>query len=173
MRVRFDNGLRNLAKKLKLLNTKQRERFYKDCARELAARLLAAVTKKTPVGRKPQNVSKEVLNRYWKGYVGGTLRRGWTGGRKTSPTEYAQGLNVRHRGNRYSITVGNSVEYAPYVEYGHRQRPGRFVGAIGKRLKRSFARGQGMLEKGGQEVDRVAVRVLSKRLNRWLKELTE
>ena len=30
--------------------------------------------------------------------------------------------------------VGTSVSYAPYVEYGHNQEPGRYVPAIGKRL---------------------------------------
>lgn len=30
--------------------------------------------------------------------------------------------------------VGTSVTYAPYVEFGHNQEPGRYVPAIGKRL---------------------------------------
>ena len=30
--------------------------------------------------------------------------------------------------------VGTNVEYAPYVEFGHNQEPGRYVPAIGARL---------------------------------------
>ena len=38
--------------------------------------------------------------------------------------------------------VGYTAEHAPHVEYGHRQTPGRYVPAIGKRLKASFVPGQ-------------------------------
>lgn len=34
-----------------------------------------------------------------------------------------------------SITIGTPVEYGKYVELGHRQEVGRYVPAIGKRLK--------------------------------------
>lgn len=38
--------------------------------------------------------------------------------------------------------VGYSAEYAPHVEYGHRQEVGRYVPAIGKRLVASYVEGQ-------------------------------
>ena len=38
--------------------------------------------------------------------------------------------------------VGYVAEHAPHVEYGRRQTPGRYVPAIGKRLKASFVPGQ-------------------------------
>lgn len=34
--------------------------------------------------------------------------------------------------------VGTGVKYAPYVELGHHQEPGRYVPAIGKRLVASW-----------------------------------
>lgn len=37
-----------------------------------------------------------------------------------------------------SVYIGTDVEYAPSVEYGHKQEVGRYVPAIGKRLKRAF-----------------------------------
>lgn len=37
--------------------------------------------------------------------------------------------------------IGTGVEYAPYVEYGHHQEPGRYVPAIGKRLVASYVPG--------------------------------
>lgn len=33
-----------------------------------------------------------------------------------------------------TVAIGTNVEYAPYVEFGHNQEPGRYVPAIGKRL---------------------------------------
>ena len=38
--------------------------------------------------------------------------------------------------------VGTNTEYAPYVELGHHQQPGRYVPAIGKRLKAEFVQGK-------------------------------
>ena len=35
-----------------------------------------------------------------------------------------------------TVYIGTNVEYAPFVELGHSQEPGRFVPAIGKRLKK-------------------------------------
>ena len=39
----------------------------------------------------------------------GTLKRSWTHG------------NVEHNGNEYTVEVGSSLLYSPFVESGHRQ----------------------------------------------------
>lgn len=44
--------------------------------------------------------------------------------------------------DEYTEAVGTNVEYAPYVELGHHQQPGRYVPAIGKRLKASWVPGK-------------------------------
>lgn len=62
----------------------------------------------------------------------GRLKAGW---QRTEPQEG-------------SVAVYNNTEYVLDVEYGHRQEPGRFVPAIGKKLKRNFVPGKGMLHKG-------------------------
>lgn len=41
--------------------------------------------------------------------------------------------------------IGTNVSYAPYVEMGHHQEPGRYVPALGKRLKKSFVPGKPFL----------------------------
>ena len=38
----------------------------------------------------------------------------------------------------HTESIGTDVEYAPYVELGHHQTPGRYVPAIKKRLKASW-----------------------------------
>ena len=61
-------GLRELQTKLNRLKSEQIKQFVEGCAKELAARLLALVIPRTPVGK---------YNKYT-GVQGGTLRRGWT-----------------------------------------------------------------------------------------------
>lgn len=138
------------------------ERFIESCSKELAARLLAKVIKRTPVGEYPMETGKK----------GGTLRRGWTGEKSQGATEYANGLKVtRSGGGAYVIEIINPVEYASYVEYGHRQTPGRFVPAIGKRLVQGWVEGKFMLTISEDEIRNDAPRVLQNKLNKKLKEI--
>ena len=62
------------------------------------------------------------------------------------------------------LLVGTNVEYAPYVELGHKQQPGRFVPKIKKRLKRSWVPGKPFLrpafENHIQEIEQVILRAL-------------
>lgn len=46
------------------------------------------------------------------------------------------------------VEVYNNTAYAAHVEWGHRQTPGRFVPAIGKRLKQKYVPGAKMLHRG-------------------------
>ena len=102
--------LRKLRDELEKLQ--EPEEFMKDCAKELAARLLRMVVQRTPADT-------------------GTLRRAWTAG--TSSEGYANSVQVNHSGNVYEIAITNPKEYASYVEYGHRTPnhkgwvPGKFM----------------------------------------------
>ena len=71
----------------------------------------------------------------------GGLRRSWT----------ANGPN--YGGSGWTITLINNADYASYVEEGHRQTPGRFVPAIGKRLKASWVHGQFFMKRSLAEVN--------------------
>jgi len=64
--------------------------FRIECIKELAARLLAKTIARTPVGPT------------------GDLRRGWTIG------------EVKRSGDKYEVEIINAVDYALYVEFGHR-----------------------------------------------------
>lgn len=46
------------------------------------------------------------------------------------------GITHQPRGED-SVAIGSQTEYAPFVELGHNQQPGRYVPAIKKRLKAS------------------------------------
>jgi bacteriophage protein of unknown function (DUF646) len=89
----------------------------------------------------------------------GNLRRNWTVS------------DVRKNGENYEIEVSNSTEYASYVEFGHRQTPGRFVPAIGKRLKKSWVKGKFMLTISENELQKQAPAVIEKKITEWLKKL--
>ena len=158
--LKFDKkGLEKLQKQLEELEKgKARDKFFEDCAKELAARLLSLVIPKTPVGVYDDPSRK-----------GGALRRGWTGGKKMDAETFARSLKVEKSGNTYTITVADDVPYASYVEYGHRQTPGRYVPAIGKRLKEGYVPGKHMLETSEQELKALSPKILQDKLEKFLK----
>ena len=88
----------------------------------------------------------------------GELRRSWTVG------------TVEKRGDLYYIEVINPLEYAQYVEYGHRQTPGRYVPAIGKRLKKSWVQGKFMLTLSENEIQIDMDKIIKQKLIQLLKE---
>lgn len=51
-------------------------------------------------------------------------------------------IDAKKKGNTFTVGVSNNLEYAEDYEYGHRQEAGRFVPALGKRLKKPFVKGQ-------------------------------
>lgn len=92
----------DLQKKIEKLERSEFEKLCDKISKELAARLLSKVIKRTPVGD----------------YTGGgTLRRAWTVDNQT--------LVVEKIGNMYQLMVVNNTEYASYVEFGHRTVGGR------------------------------------------------
>lgn len=58
------------------------------------------------------------------------------------------------------VVVANSAKYAEYVEYGHRQEPGRFVPVLGKRLKHSWVRGQFFAKRSGETIRKNADKIM-------------
>lgn len=69
------------------------------CAKELTARLLAKVVKRTPVGQYPHR-------------VGGNLRRGWTGRVQKSVKQFVDEMHISRNGANYNVEIVNPVEYA-------------------------------------------------------------
>ena len=149
--------------------------FFEDCAKELALRLYKKVVQRTPVG-KSAYIYEAVRDsnggkvRYKKGknkgkvkkkrvntHTGGTLRRNWFIG------------DIEKAGDCYRVYVSNPTEYAGYVEFGHRQTPGRFVPAIGKRLKKNWVDGRFMLTISEQEIKKITPRLLEKKILEYLR----
>ena len=125
------------------------DQFFESCAKELAARLLSKVIKRTPVGQYPEGSGK----------TGGTLRRGWTANQGGNAASYANSLRVTKQGNDYVIEIINPVEYASYVEFGHRTRD-----------HKGWVEGKFMLTISEDEIRRSAPQVLQKKLDKFLKE---
>ena len=63
-------------------------------------------------------------------------------------------------------SVGYTSEYAPHVEYGHRQEVGRYVPAIGKRLVKSWVPGQYFLRENVQQQEPIFKEDLRKALEK-------
>lgn len=143
-------GFDRLQENLEKLNQEQVDIFIDACAKELAARLLAKVIKMTPVGDYPNSSGKK----------GGTLRRGWTAEKNQSAVTYAQSLPVYHFGDTYVIEIINPVEYASYVEFGHRTAN-----------HKGWVNGRFMLTISEQEIQTAAPAIIEKKLMKQMGEL--
>ena len=176
----FDlSGLKELQESLNKLQ-KASDAFVEGCAKELAARLLRMVVKRTPVGdyshevevvakrdsknHKKGDVYKKKVNP--SGRMGGTLRRGWTTQRDGSGQEgvgtgrvsqFVDTIKVNHFGDAYVIEIVNPVEYASYVEYGHRTAS-----------HKGWVPGQFMMTISEQELQSIAPQILEKRIQKFL-----
>lgn len=133
----FDySEFKNMAKSFKkALDERVIERWIKEFLLEMAFRAERKIKKRTPVGdygtyqrQVKKGKFKGQIRTYKKkgshGKVGGHLRRNWQVG------------SVVKQGNAYIVEIFNNVEYASYVEYGHRTRDhkswveGRFMATI-------------------------------------------
>lgn len=147
--------LKQFSKNLKQFNQEGMDEISEIILREMTLRFLKKVIELTPVGKSKyvrKRIRKENSDylRYFKGknkgriktrrassYTGGTLRRGWIVkherqaiSNKSKPTQaeiesFVKGLRFTKVGTIYKITVINPVEYAKFVNYGHRTRGGK------------------------------------------------
>lgn len=159
-------GLKEFQKKMEQLQDP--DVFAQACARELAARLLRMVIKRTPVGdyntywtdkdgtRLVDSNNKEIVLKQ-SARKGGTLRRGWTANKNASAKDYADSLKVNHFGDTYVIEIINTTEYASYVEFGHRT-PNH----------KGWVKGQFMMTISEQELQTIAPKILEKRIQNYL-----
>lgn len=114
----------------KALDERVIERWIKEFLLEMAFRAERKIKKRTPVGVYSNQVSfstkdgKEVNFTTRTSKTGGHLRRNWQVG------------SVVRQGNAYVVEIFNNVEYASWVEYGHRTKnhkgwvEGRFMATI-------------------------------------------
>lgn len=149
--------LQNLQERLQKLEGTDFDAFCESAAKELAARLLAKVIKRTLPGDYPASSGK----------IGGTLRRGWTAkteeeaksgqGKGADAKAYANALPITKSGNMIQIEIINPVHYASYVEFGHRTRN-----------HKGWVKGKFMLTISEQELDSQAPKILENKLMKYL-----
>lgn len=123
------------------------QKFVEECTKELAARLLRLVIKRTPVGQYANSTGKN----------GGTLRRGWTANKRAPAKAYAESMEITKEGNVYKIEIVNPVEYASYVEYGHRTAN-----------HKGWVKGQFMMTISEQELQQMAPVILERKIRNYL-----
>lgn len=126
-----------------------------DSLSELGGRLLNKVIRKTPVGK---SIKDKINNKIQTVYTGGNLRRSW----------YIS--KVIKTDDKRFITLYNVARYAIYVEYGHRQTPGRFVPAIGKKLKASWVKGRFMMTNSVTEINKIRQAVFNRNLAKYMED---
>jgi hypothetical protein len=186
-----NNGLLELQRQFELMASPEvQHKFYLGCTKEVASRFLRKVRFKTQPSEtleveeatgefykrgknKGKAKTKKVVKR-----LGGTLRRGWTaktyeealsGNTPDVPTYVNTRLDMQHNNSNYVAVITNPVPYASFVESGHRQQKGRYVPAIGKRLKETWVEGRWWLAESETEVKAEIPSVLQRRLDDFLR----
>ena len=118
-----------------------------------------------------EKIAKENSDDKSSGKKGGTLRRGWTSktheeavggsgkGSISAGKAYADTLTINHFGNTLVIEIVNPVEYASYVEYGHRTPD-----------HKGWVQGRFMLTISEQEIQEIAPKVLEAKIKKFLGE---
>ncbi|WP_301860981.1 HK97 gp10 family phage protein [uncultured Megasphaera sp.] len=188
-------GMEDLRRQIERLNdSKEKRACMEECADSLAQVYLAEAIKNTPVGGAREfEVAEKAYSHIRAVEVG--AKEAAAAKRRTARNFHAVKRIKRRRkrgnqylvitasehmrrswdaeamqkkGQTYSVKVFNTASYASYVNDGHRQRPGRFVPAIGKRLVRSWVPGQHMAEKAEKKTRRVSKRLLSQIITAYL-----
>lgn len=152
--------LQKLRENLSKLQEVDMDRFCHEVSKDLAARLLALVIPRTPVGKYPRTSGKK----------GGTLRRGWTARTEgeafsrsqsgANAREYADALPITRQDSTYTVEVINPVRYASYVEFGHRARGGA-----------GWVEGQYFLTLSEQDLRSLAPALIERKLEKRLREV--
>lgn len=151
MKAKVDiSELVEFQKKLETIGETERDAFLRKLTNEAAMRLFEKVRARTPVGVYPADSGK----------TGGTLRRGWN----------VKNIKLEKMAGGYQVKIINPVKYASYVEYGHRQQPGRFVPAIGKRLVKGWVDGKFMLTKSELELEQELPGIIERKLKKLFDE---
>lgn len=179
--------LKEFQEKLEKIEKANTQRFCKDIAKELAARLLSKVIRRTPVGdyshtitviAKRDGKKHKKGERYTKkvnpsGKLGGTLRRGWVSkteqeakngtGKSVSKDKIescVDSLPIKHTGNTYQVDVTNIISYASYVELGHRTRG-----------HNGWVEGKFMLTISEKEINEMLPKFIEKKLAEFINEV--
>lgn len=169
--------LKKFQQELEKISKANISKFCEDVSKELAARLLRKVIKRTPVGLysgetytcvggKTHKGSKK------KGMVGGTLRRGWTAKTEreamyntvfegnSNISKWINELPIKKNGNTFQVDVTNVVSYASYVEHGHRTRN-----------HKGWVEGHFMLTISEKEINAMLPKFIEKKLTDLLSEV--
>lgn len=186
------NGFEDMRRKLEQLNSPQAKQACLGAATKLLAQVyLGEAIKNTPVGGAKQfNVDKKTykhiratevnaksftaakrqgnaakhiktgkggIKRYMVTTASEHMRRSWGAG------------ELKRSGKTYAVKVFNSASYASYVNDGHRQKPGRFVPILGKRLVKNYVEGLYITNKAEKKVRKASGKLLSQVISEYLR----
>lgn len=137
----------------------QEKEYKATTATELRNNRLFNKVKKTAKGPLKVTYKSKGKQKYKIFYASEHMRRNWHVSR------------VKRMPRKYQVMVYNSASYASYVNDGHRQKPGRYVPILGKRLVKSWVEGLHITDKAEKATKKAQGRVLNVVVMKYLKEL--
>lgn len=121
------------------------------------------------------SLNKTITDNLAQHYLAEAIANTPVGETKTSPDgTYRSGSEHMRRSweaeriNDTTVKVQNTASYASYVNDGHRQRPGRFIPVLGKRLIKSFVKGLHMQEKAEAATRKASDTIMKNALDDYL-----
>lgn len=151
--------------RIKMQHLKEKvPQLIEEATKEIAGKLLAEVIKGTPVGKYSRDVKfttkdgKGVSFRTSYKKRGGSLRKGWTIG------------NIVNDGKTYTVEIINPVEYAWYVENGHRTVGNNFTRDEASAFKVGWVEGKFMFKIAKEEIEKEIPKILDRKLKKFFKE---
>ena len=194
-RVKVDfSGLKQFQKDIATFNSQTKKAMFREAAEELAAVYVGSAIRNTPVGGTQTREVKEGEYNASKATELGNNKQ-FNKAKKTAKTSLKVAYkskgkmkykiflssehmrrswdvsNVQKRGSKYRVMISNSASYASYVNDGHRQRPGRYVPILGKRLVKSWVEGLHITDKAESAVRKSQGRIINSIVTKYMKEL--
>ena len=160
-----NSELKKLQEKLARLAETQGDKIMRGGVDELSQYAFGVLVKHTPVRKEDRLTDSRGINWEAMGEPKGTLKQSW----KIEP-------EIKREGTAYTRKLFNDAKgykgkmYASFVEEGHSQTPGRFVPAIGKRLKASEVKAVHFVKDSETEIEREQDKILAKYFDRKLEE---
>lgn len=194
-KVKVDfSGLKQFQKDIANFNRTTRDAMFREATEQLAAVYVGSAIRNTPVGGTQTREVKEGEYNASKATEMGNNKQ-FNRAKKTAKTSLKvaykskgkmkykifqssehmrrswDASDARKRGRKYRVMITNSASYASYVNDGHRQRPGRYVPILGKRLVKSWVEGLHITDKAEMATKKAQGRVLNAVVTKYLKEL--
>lgn len=160
-----NSELKRLQEKLNRIAETKADKIMRGGVDELSKYAFGVLVKHTPVRQTDRLTDSRGNNWEALGEPKGTLKQSWKIDSEIKRDSTGYTREIRNEAKGYKGKM-----YASFVEEGHAQTPGRFVPAIGKKLKASEVKAVHFVKDSETEIEREQDKLLAKYFDKKLEE---